>query len=310
MRRYNGVKLAITGNQMQHLTIAFLGTGLMGFPMAQNLLVAGHRVKAWNRTLAKAQPLAEFGADICATAADAVTDADVVISMLTDGAATQAVLDETPLQIKLPKGSVWVEMASIKPEQARAQAQMLAGHGVAHLDAPVSGGTAGAKAATLAIMAGGDAGVFGRLQHILSAMGTPVHVGPSGAGQLAKLANQAIVAITIGAVAEAMLMLEQGGADPAAVRTALKGGFADSTILQQHGARMTTRNFTPGGLAALQLKDINNGLEQATKHGLTLPFLQAAQARFARLVNELDGAGLDHSALFLELLDQNDLNNP
>jgi 2-hydroxy-3-oxopropionate reductase len=140
-------------------------------------------------------------------------------------------------------------------------------------------------------------------------MGRPVHVGPVGAGQLAKLANQAIVGITIAAVAEAMLMLQNGGADPAAVRAALKGGFADSTILQLHGARMTAGDFIPGGLCTLQLKDLNNAVSEAESFGLILPTLINTRDRFQRLVTELDGAELDHSALYLELCDQNGLDN-
>ena len=138
-------------------------------------------------------------------------------------------------------------------------------------------------------------------------MGRPVHVGPTGSGQLAKLANQAIVAVTIGAVAEAMLMIQKGGGDPAAVRDALKGGFADSTILQQHGARMTDGNFEPGGLTYNQVKDLDNALEEARSLGLTLPTTEEIRARFIRLRDVMGGAELDHSALYLELLKRNGL---
>ena len=138
-------------------------------------------------------------------------------------------------------------------------------------------------------------------------MGRPVYVGPSGCGQLSKLANQGIVAVTIGAVAEAMLLLERGGADPAAVRAALRGGFADSTILQQHGERMTTGNFTPGGPSKFQLKDINNIMNEAEHLNLTLPIVQHIQARFANLVENMDGGDKDHSALYLELLSHNEV---
>ena len=134
-------------------------------------------------------------------------------------------------------------------------------------------------------------------------MGRPTHVGPSGAGQLAKLANQAIVAVTIGAVAEAMLLLERGGADPAAVRAALQGGFADSVILQQHGERMTAGNFVPGGPAKFHLKDLNNGLNEAAQLGVTLPVTQHIRDRFKYFVEHMDGADTDHSGLYLELLE-------
>ena len=196
-------------------------------------------------------------------------------------------------------------MASIKPDEALAQAKDLATLGVAHLDAPVSGGTAGAEAATLAIMVGGDLETFDRAAPILSVLGTPTRVGPSGTGQLAKLANQGIVAITIGAVAEAMLMLRKGGADPKAVRAALKGGFADSTILQLHGARMTDNDLAPRARAAVQLKDLNNIMDEAAGLSLSLPMTADMQSRFATLCNEMGGADLDHAALYLELLARN-----
>jgi len=153
----------------------------------------------------------------------------------------------------------------------------------------------------LAIMVGGDRDVFDAATQVMQAMGRPVYVGPSGAGQLAKLANQGIVATTIGAVAEAMLLLEEGGADPAAVRDALKGGFADSTILQQHGERMTERNFAPGGLSRIQVKDLDNLLEQAAALNLDLPLSQDIRRRFVHFCEEMDGGDLDHSGLYLEL---------
>lgn len=289
--------------------IALLGTGLMGAPMARNLCQAGMHTTVWNRTIAKAQPLAAFGANVAKTAAEAVAGKDIVISMLSDGPTGVLVQSDPELRAALRGGAIWVEMGSIKPEEARAAALSLEELGVHYLDAPVSGGTKGAEEASLAIMAGGAAEEFATVTAALSAMGRPVHVGPVGAGQLAKLANQAIVGITIAAVAEAMLMLQNGGADPAAVRAALKGGFADSTILQLHGARMTTGDFTPGGLCTLQLKDLNNAVSEAESFGLILPTLINTRDRFQRLVTELDGAKLDHSALYLELRDQNGLDD-
>ena len=285
--------------------VALLGTGLMGFPMSLNLMKAGHDLTVWNRTSAKAMPLEEHGARVAKDAADAVSDADLIISMLSDGATVQE-LQRTIIEA-LPRGAIWVDMSSTKPEEARAQASALLEVGVDHLDAPVSGGTKGAETARLAIMAGGSAGVFDRASPVLSAMGRPVHVGPSGSGQLAKLANQTIVAVTIGAVAEAMLLVEQGGGDPAALRDALKGGFADSTILQQHGARMTEGNFTPGGLSRLQLKDLDNVLGEAADLGLQLPITQHVRDRFDHFVHHMDGAEKDHSGLYLELKARNGL---
>ena len=243
----------------------------MGAPMARNLCQAGFSTTVWNRTAAKATALGAFGAVIAGHAAEAVAEADIVISMLSDGPTGALVQADTALRAALRPGTIWVEMGSIKPEEARAAAEDLRQLGVSYVDAPVSGGTKGAEEASLAIMAGGAPENFDRVTAALSAMGRPVHVGPVGAGQLAKLANQAIVGIAIAAVAEAMLMLQKGGADPAAVRTALKGGFADSTILQLHGARMTNMDFTPGGLCALQLKDLNNALTEAESFGLRRP---------------------------------------
>lgn len=283
--------------------IAFLGIGMMGLPMATHLVTAGHDVTVWNRNRAKAE--AVVGATIAATPAQAIDGAGVIISIMSDGAATAAIQADTALRSTLTKGQIWIEMASIKPDEARAQAADLATFGVAHLDAPVSGGTTAAQAATLAIMVGGDVGVLNHAAPILRHLGTPIRVGPSGTGQLAKLANQGIVGITIGAVAEAMLLLQKGGAEPEAVRLALKGGFADSTILQLHGARMTEDDLAPRARAAIQLKDMNNIMEEAEKMSLNLPMSADIQARFAVLCNEMGGADLDHAALYLELLRRN-----
>jgi 2-hydroxy-3-oxopropionate reductase len=285
--------------------LTLLGTGLMGGPMARNLLAKNHDLTVWNRSADKAAPLAGLGATVAETPEDAVAGAGVVISMLSDGPASDAV--QQAVWDSFAIGTIWVEMASIRPEEARAHAARFAGIGMGYIDAPVSGGTKGAQGATLAIMAGGDADTFAKIQPVLSAMGRPVHVGPVGAGQLAKLANQAIVACTIGAVAEAMLLLEQGGADPAAVRDALKGGFADSVILQQHGARMTNRDFVPGGLTKFQIKDLDNVLSEADSLNLTLPTVSAVNDRFKHLRDAMDGGEMDHSALYLELRARNGL---
>ena len=283
------------------IQLALLGTGLMGAPMARNLVRAGLDLRVWNRSPDKAR--AGEGAQACDEAGDAVAGAEIVISMLADGPASEAV--EMSAAEGFADGATWVEMASIRPAEARAAGERFAGRGMGYVDAPVSGGTKGAEAGTLAIMAGGDAGAFARVAPVLEAMGRPVHVGPVGTGQLAKLANQAIVACTIGAVAEAMLLLERGGADPAAVRDALRGGFADSTILQQHGARMTALDFEPGGPTRLQIKDLDNVLDAAGD--LDLPAVQAVAARFRTLRDEMEGGGLDHSALYLELRRRNGL---
>lgn len=283
--------------------VALLGTGLMGFPMARNLARAGVPLNAWNRTRTKADPLAEDGATVCETIAEAVADTDIVISMMSDGPTVLAVVEEVASVLK--SGALWIDMSSTKPDEARAEAAILKGKDVAHLDAPVSGGTKGAEAASLAIMVGGEATDFERARPVLEIMGRPVHVGPSGTGQLSKLCNQTIVAVTIGAVAEAMLLASEGGADPAALRAALKGGFADSVILQQHGERMTEGNFVPGGLSKFQLKDLDNVLAEAAAVNLSLPLTQDVRDRFDHFVSNMDGADQDHSGLYLELKARN-----
>ena len=287
------------------MKIAFLGTGLMGGPMVKNLASAGYEITAWNRTSSKAEFLLQFGVDVKGLAADAVKNADVVVSMLSNGDASAQMQGDKDLQISLSSNATWIEMGSIKPDESRLHSKKLAELGVNYLDAPVSGGTKGAENGTLAIMVGGERSVFKKVKNVFAPMGRAVFVGPTGSGQLAKLANQAIVAITIGAVSEATLLLEEGGADVGAVRDALLGGFADSTILQQHGKRMSERNFDPGGPSRLQLKDLQNILAEAKALNVDLPFSIAAHDRFSRLVNSLDGSELDHSALFLELLDTN-----
>ena len=287
--------------------IAFLGIGLMGNHMARNLLKAGYALNAWNRTISKAEALAVDGAEIARTPADAVKDADYVITMLSDGPTVRDMFFTNGLCQQMKAGACLIDMSSIKASEAREHAAEMRATGRNHLDAPVSGGTKGAEAGSLAIMVGGAEEVFAKAKPVFTPMGRPVRVGPDGSGQLSKLANQTIVAVTIGVVAEAMLLAEKGGADPAAIRDALKGGFADSVILQQHGERMTTGNFEPGGLTKMQLKDINNALEESGQHNLVLPLTEQMQARYTSLVEEMDGANTDHSAIYLELLRQNNL---
>ncbi|WP_299677928.1 NAD(P)-dependent oxidoreductase [uncultured Roseobacter sp.] len=289
----------------RHITL--IGTGLMGVPMSRNLLKAGHALTVWNRTLARAEPLAKDGATVAADAMSAIKGAEFVITMLSDGFASGAMIEEALAARALGPGAIWIDMSSAKPEHARAQAKLLESLHFGHLDAPVSGGTKGAEAGSLAIMVGGKTETFEAAREVFEAMGRPVHVGPSGAGQLSKLANQTIVAVTISAVAEAMLLAEQGGADPAAVRAALKGGFADSVILQQHGERMTEGNFEPGGLTKFQVKDLNNTLEEAASHDLTLPATESVRDRFQHFIDAMDGGEKDHSGLYLELKARNGL---
>lgn len=280
--------------------IAFLGTGLMGAPMARRLLKAGFPVTVWNRDPSKAQALAADGANVAATAAEAVTGADVVITMLSDGKAVGEVLFAGGVKAALKSGAVVIDSSSIAPPIARDHAAQLAEAGIAHVDAPVSGGVVGAEAGTLAIMAGGDATIVESLGDVFAALGRVTHVGPSGAGQICKLANQQIVAITIGAVAEAMILVEAGGASREKFRDAIRGGFAESRILDLHGGRMVARTFAPGGPSRLQLKDLDAVAAMAELFSLDLPLTAQVRDEFRDFV--ADGGGeTDHSGLLLHL---------
>lgn len=284
----------------QQRVIAFLGTGLMGAPMVRRLLDAGFAVTAWNRDIAKAEALRADGAAVATTAALAVEGASVVFTMLSDGNAVGDVLFSQGVAQALAPGAVVIDCSSITPEAARDHAARLGERGIRHLDAPVSGGVVGASAGTLAIMAGGSADVVDALSDVFSALGRVTHVGPSGTGQLAKLGNQQIVAITIGAVAEAMMLVEAGGGSAEAFRRAIRGGFAESRILEIHGQRMVERNFGGAGPSRLQLKDLNNIVAEAKSLALTLPLTEAVRAEFAAFVEDGNG-DTDHSGLLLQL---------
>lgn len=277
----------------------------MGAPMAQHLLAAGYPLKIWNRTPEKTRSLAACGGTIVARCADALDQVDVAICMLSTGPVIDQVLfgpDSTgtvPVD-QLKYGAVLIVMSSIPVETARRQAQHLAGKSVQYVDAPVSGGEMGAKAAKLTIMAGGDVDVISRVCPILECMGSPTHVGPVGMGELAKLVNQMIVGITIGAVAEALLLANRAGADVSAVRTALCGGFADSTVLRQHGQRMQEGNYTPGAPAVTQLKDLKTAQDFAETLNLDLPFVSLVTSLYQEMC-DTDLRQLDHSALYVYL---------
>ena len=287
--------------------LAFLGTGLMGLPMARRLCEAGHEVHVWNRSRDKAEPLAALGATVHDTAVSAVKQAEFVITMLEHGPVVDAVLFGSGVAQAMQPGTVHIDMSSIKPAEARDHGERLGAMGITHLDAPVSGGTLGAEQGTLAIMVGGKASTFERARPLFSAMGRATHVGPSGAGQLAKLANQMIVGITIGAVAEALLLCEKGGADMARVKEAISGGFADSRILQVHGQRMVERDFTPRARMTVQLKDMRNALETASGMGFTAPITGLLEKLYAEGVDH-GLSDLDQAGLFVELARRNGMN--
>lgn len=283
------------------MNVTLLGTGLMGAPMARRLCAAPDlAVTVWNRTREKALPLAGAGATVAETLAEAVACADAVITMVDHGAAVADLVFDQGAAAAMRPGSVLIDMSSIKPREARVHAERLAALGIEALDAPVSGGTVGAAAGTLAIMVGGESATFERMAPVFAPLGRATHVGPTGAGQLAKLANQMIVGITIGAVAEALLLAEAGGASPAGVRQAIRGGFAESRILEVHGERMVGRDFARRAALTVQLKDMRNALETAREMGLALPVTGLFERLYASGA-EHGFADLDHSALFLEI---------
>lgn len=202
-------------------TVAFIGTGIMGQPMARNLLHAGFPVRAWNRSSARAQALAAQGAEAFQAPAHAANGAQVLICMLSDGPTCDEVLfGENGAALALAPGALVIVMSSIPVDTAAAQARLCAERGLRYLDAPVSGGERGAREASLAIMVGGETVAFEQGREVLAAMGRPVHVGPAGTGELSKLVNQLIVASTIATVAEGLLLAERGGADPSKVHEA------------------------------------------------------------------------------------------
>ncbi|MDP1657232.1 MAG: NAD(P)-dependent oxidoreductase [Hylemonella sp.] len=285
------------------MKLAFLGIGLMGFPMARRLCEAGHDVHVWNRSRDKAERLASM-ATVHDSAASAAREAEIVITMLENGAVVEQVLFGAGVANAMKPGTVVIDMSSIKPAEARAHAERLGDYAITHVDAPVSGGTIGAEQGTLAIMAGGKPSTFARAQPVFAALGRATLVGPAGAGQLAKLANQMIVGITIGAVAEALLLCQKGGAIPAKVKEAITGGFADSRILQVHGQRMVERDFEPRGRMTVQLKDMRNALETASSLGFEAPITGLLEQLYADGV-EHGLSNLDQAGLFVELARRN-----
>jgi 2-hydroxy-3-oxopropionate reductase len=285
--------------------VALLGTGIMGGQMARRLAQAGFAVTVWNRSRGKAEKLAEFGPKIAACPSVACAGADVCIVMLSNGPVVEEVLFSPDSSGRKPaeslkSGSALVVMSSIPVETCRDQALRLKARGVDYVDAPVSGGEPGARDGTLAIMAGGDAKVVERLADVFAAMGRVTHIGPTGTGQMTKLANQIIVGGTIAAVAEALHFLARGGADPAAARRALMGGFADSKILNIHGERMVERNFVPGSPAEYQLKDLRTAQNLASDLGLRLTLLDCMVGMFGDMIGRF-GNGVDVAGILCEV---------
>jgi 3-hydroxyisobutyrate dehydrogenase-like beta-hydroxyacid dehydrogenase len=278
-------------------TLAFLGIGLMGKPMATRLAKAGYPLRAWNRTHAKADVLRDTGACPCARLEDAVRGAAIVISILDAGPVVGQVLDAA-LPFLAP-GALWIDMSSTRQDEALDFDARLKQAGCRFIDAPVSGGVVGAEAGTLAIMAGGSAADVEEAVPVLKTMGSPTLVGPVGSGQVAKLCNQLIVGATINIVAEALLLAQAAGADPAAVREAIRSGFAGSRVLEVHGQRMLERNFLPGGQVKTQLKDQRNILAAAAGAGVKLPVAELVTRQYETIEADLPAA--DHSAALIAL---------
>ena len=277
--------------------IGFIGIGLMGFPMAKNLLKSGYNLKAYNRSQDKADRLKEFGAEISISIKEVVTNSDAIITMLTDDSAVEKVMGSDEFISNIKEGATVIDMSSVNPVITKKYAEILKQKNINYLDAPVSGGTIGAEEATLAIMVGGDEETFKNCYELLKKMGNPTLVGPVSSGQISKLANQIIVGVTIGAVAEAVTLCEKSGTNPNKMIEALSGGWADSKILQTHGKRMIDKDFTPKGKTTTQLKDMTNIINAGKAVETYLPISSLIKEMYKDLV--ADGHGnTDHSSLY------------
>lgn len=288
----------------QARNVAFVGLGIMGLPMATNLVTAGHNVTGYNRTPAKAQKLAEQGGKAAGSIAEAVSEADVVITMVPDSPDVESVLlGQDGVFANVKSQALVIDMSTIRPDVARTVADEGAKRGLRVLDAPVSGGEAGAVEGKLSIMVGGDSAAFEEAKPIFDVLGsTPVLVGPSGAGQTVKAANQLIVAGNLQLVAEALVFLEAHGVDTEAGLEVLNGGLAGSTVMGRKGAAMRERNFQPGFRIELHDKDLKIVTQAAREAGVTIP-AGAQVAQFVSALKAQGNGGLDHSGL-LRLVDQ------
>ena len=279
------------------MQIGFIGVGLMGFPMAKNLLKAGYKLKAFNRSQDKAERLKEFGAEISTSIKEVVTNSDVVITMLTDDAAVEKVMGSDEFISNIKESATVIDMSSVNPVITKKYAEILKEKNINYLDAPVSGGTIGAEEASLAIMVGGDEKIFQECYDLLKILGNPTLVGPVTSGQISKLANQIIVGVTIGAVAEAITLCEKSGTNPSKMIEALSGGWADSKILQTHGKRMIDKDFSPKGKTTTQLKDMTNIINAGKAVETHLPISSLIKEMYKDLVANGHG-NTDHSSLY------------
>ena len=283
---------------LQGQKTGFIGLGLMGKPMARNLANAGADLIVHNRSSASVDELVSEGMAAGGSPSGTAQGADIIIMMLPDTPTVEKILlGENGVLVGLKPGSLVIDMGTTKVPVTRAFAKAIEDKGCDYLDAPVSGGTIGAENATLTIMAGGTDAAFKRAHPILNVLGSRItHIGSAGTGQVAKAANQVIVGLNIGAVAEALTLAKHAGADPAKVREALAGGFADSRILEVHGQRMIDDTFKPGARATVQRKDMDQALELAAELGIELPATSLSRDLYDWLI-ENGGADLDHAAL-------------
>lgn len=279
--------------------IAVIGLGIMGLPMAKNLLAAGHAVTGYNRSSERIDALVAAGGQGASDIAEAVAHADVIVTMVPDSPdVAAAVRGDEGVFAHAHKGALWIDASSIRPDIAKELAEEAVAHGLRALDAPVSGGEQGAIDAALSIMVGGTEEDFAAALPVLEAVGkTIVHVGPAGAGQTVKAANQLIVAVNIQALSEAIVFLEAFGVDTDAALTVLGGGLAGSKVLQQKGQKMLDRDFTPGFRLALHNKDMGIVTAAARQAGITIPLGAHVAQLVGSAVQQGDG-GLDHSGLF------------
>ena len=277
--------------------IGFIGLGIMGAPMAVNLIKGGHTLYAYTRGETP-KSVTEAGARVCADSAEVARQADIIITMVPDTPHVEdALFGENGVAAGLSKGKIVVDVISISPVATKDFAKRINALGCEYLDAPVSGGEVGAKAASLTIMVGGSTAAFETVKPLFELMGKNITlVGGNGDGQITKVANQIIVALTIEAVGEALVLAAKAGADPAKVRQALMGGFANSRILEVHGERMVKRTFDPGFRIELHQKDLNLALTTGRQLGVSLPNTATAQELFNACTAH-GGAGWDHSAM-------------
>ena len=280
------------------ITIGFIGLGLMGRPMSLNLHRAGAELVIYNRSRGVVDELVGVGIEAAASPKDVAERAPIIVLMVSDTPAVERVLfGDDGVAHGLQTGAIVIDMGTTAVTATRNFAQQIKAKGAHYVDAPVSGGQVGAEAATLAIMVGTNEDVFARVEPIFKTLGKNItHVGEVGAGQVAKAANQIIVGLTIGAVAEALALAKRAGVDPGKVRQALAGGFAASRILEVHGLRMVDQTFDPGGKATTQRKDLAQALELAQELGMELPATALNRDLYDKLI-EMGGGELDHSAL-------------